>query len=210
MEIPNLPTDNLYKFMAISGVTIAIVGFLMSYYGYRDSITELDKIHTEYCLLDFEIKNLKSLDSLISNEINDIKSELIKYGNLDDNIKEKIEIDEIKKYYSVPKNRDLYVFLHTYKSELFPEFKKYEEIKQKETKKDELEQNIKRNEILLKERYRIWKDTKNQINKLNWMWVIFTGLGTYIAINGFILWYKKVQKYLDEEIKDKSNKLKNL
>jgi len=210
MEIPNLPTDNLYKFMATSGVVIVIVGFLMNYYGTKDSISELNKIKTENCLLEFDIENLKKSDSLISIELDKLESDFKKYDLVNDSIHEKINIAEIKSFYKEQKNRDLFVFLNTYRGDIFPEIRKLEEIKLKRAKRDELEQSIKRNEILLNERYRIWESANSRMNILIWMWSIFNGIGALIASIGFILWYRRVQKYMDQELKNKNTKPKNL
>ena len=36
MNVPTLPTDNLYKFMATSGIIIMILGIIMGFYGFLE------------------------------------------------------------------------------------------------------------------------------------------------------------------------------
>ena len=59
MDIPNLPTDNLYKFMALSGLVLFIFTFYIGTKNYIDLSKEIDQNKTEL--------NLFYVDTLIAN-----------------------------------------------------------------------------------------------------------------------------------------------
>ena len=61
MELPNLPTDNMYKFMAFSGLAILLFTF---YFGYTQAIeikNKINEIELEKNLLALEIKQYGAL-----------------------------------------------------------------------------------------------------------------------------------------------------
>ncbi len=207
MDLPSIPTDNLYKFMAISGVVAVIVGFSFIYLNSRDLNSELGRIYTESNELSLEIESLNDKDSLLSLEIESLGKEIKRYKIEKDTSIELIDIKNVRQYYSNAENRDLYIFLHQYRNELFPELSKFDEINAKKNLIQDLKLTIKKKKALLKTKQDIWEMENSRINLWQYILVGFAVIGGYVATHGFFLWHRKVQFYLDRELKNEVNKI---
>ncbi len=60
MNIPNLPTDNIYKFLALSGLFIIIFSITMTEIKLADIQTDLDIYETQAAELEYEVQSLDS------------------------------------------------------------------------------------------------------------------------------------------------------
>ncbi|MBN1968437.1 MAG: hypothetical protein JW870_03630 [Candidatus Delongbacteria bacterium] len=204
MEIPNLPTDNLYKFMATSGVVITIVCLILVSISSNERYKELSDIYTEYLLLDYEIGVLHKKDSILFIEISALNDKLDKYETRKEK-PAKVKLDDIQTLYSNPENRDLFIFLQKYHNELIPEALDFKNLQLKEAQLAENREILHRKEILFKERYRIWKEEHKRSRIIIWILMSAAIIGSNLAVWGFFFWYKRVQIYLDRQIKNDNN-----
>ena len=107
-DLPQPPTDNLYKFCALTGTIIVILSILLPARLAISFIDELDQLTRRLSIakveVDYSGRKIRRLDRLIQNSINDQKSELpdpkdhlvLKYS--DDEIKELLkEVDTLRK-----------------------------------------------------------------------------------------------------------------
>ncbi|MBN1969680.1 hypothetical protein JXM83_00090 [Candidatus Woesearchaeota archaeon] len=204
MEIPNLPTDNLYKFMATSGVVISIVCLILVIISSKERDKELSNIHTEYLLLDYEIEVLHKKDSILFIEISALKDRVDKYETRKEK-PVKVKLDDLQTIYSNAENRDLFIFLQKYHNELIPEALDFKNLQLKEAQLADNREILHRKEILLKERSRIWKEEQKRGKIIIWILMSAAIIGSNLAVWGFFLWYKRVQIYLDRQIKNDNN-----
>jgi len=202
MEIPNLPTDNLYKFIALSGVFI-IVFFISMYVLRSTKLREnLDKITTEIGELQFEKLLLIEKDSILNVDLKDLESKLDRYKTGSTELK--FDLSEISKPILDPNKREAFRFFFTYESEILPERKILDDILLRKKLSDENEEKlrIKTNKIYLMSNQTI-EDIKS-LRRFSILMSLGIFIGSFLAINGFILWYQKVQKYLDIRIRKDS------
>jgi uncharacterized membrane protein len=139
MNIPNLPTDNLYKFLALTGIIILIFSIAITETRLTELESESDYYLTQQGELYFDIQSLNSdLDRITDKEIFELKR-----------LKNEIRIRVFKL---------------------------------SRTK-----------ELLLK---------KSKQTRTVFRWSIFGVLsGLLISVFGFVLWYNRVQRYLDYKLK---------
>jgi hypothetical protein len=139
MNIPNLPTDNLYKFLALTGIIILIFSIAVTEIRLTELESESDYYLTQKGELYFDIQSLNSdLDRITDKEIFELKR-----------LKNEIRIRVFKL---------------------------------SRTK-----------ELLLK---------KSKQTRTVFRWSIFGVLsGLLISVFGFVLWYNRVQRYLDYKLK---------
>lgn len=198
MEIPNIPTDNLYKFMALSGVIIVL--FFISVFILRlAQINEnLSKENIEIEELIFERLLLQEKDSVLMIEIKDLRDAYDKYKfNSKDTI---IVLDDLIKSLKDPEHREYLKFFYTYQSEIIPEQKLLNDLNQRIKLREENRNllRIKGNLITIKNS-QIKSDIKS-LRRFIWLMAIGCFSGYYLASRGFRLWYNRVQKYLDKKL----------
>jgi TM2 domain-containing membrane protein YozV len=187
MNLPSLPFDNLYKFIAIFGLSILI----LSYYF-------VGKQHQEY----FE-KQLNTINMLKTKVIKDsLMAEEIEYLSKTDEIakmlfeiKHGIKLDSIFSDYKRGKLRNEDIL--KIGEELLNGNKRLFEMK-----KALYESKIRTQEI---ENYNttIQKMRKYRMNN-TFIYLCGVIIGAIFSAIGFWLWYTKCQKYIDNEFKNKN------
>ena len=203
MSIPIPPTDSLYKFTAITGIFITCFCFGVTN-------LSLNKVNSEAAILDEEIDLLtyrrEVLDHDMSRLSEDI-SELEKTLNIDDSEK----TDKLKDHQDLTNQlindvniREYYKFLIEYGEHILPI---YAEGIRHETLLSKLKEQNK--ELgFLENKIRIKKEILVKKMKVVLRQEIILAVGMIIGIiisyKGFQLWYTRVQKYIDIEIKNKS------
>jgi hypothetical protein len=124
MAIPNLPTDSLYKFMAITGLIILIACLFYPNYQAEKFAIESIRLGTEIDRLEYQIEDIKKVSMKINDKIIEIRKEY-------DSDKKANKLDSIDKDYNLlriiencyNKNyRDSHEFLYKYKNELIRAF----------------------------------------------------------------------------------------
>lgn len=196
MQIPNVPTDNLYKFIAISGLALFIFSISSILYLQKNKYENLINLAEKNDLNAAD--SIKAMDSifyynkLLIIEKNDFKN---KFGFFYDSLN--LETIKLKSGLKANVERILTIELQLKKMKSVIEYEK-------------AELNI-RNEI---EKI---KSTLYGILYLLLYLLIFLGLA--FSFFGFIQWYFKTQKYYDKKLKkdsliefnylEKSNALKD-
>ncbi len=184
MDIGKLPTDNLYKFISISGLLILVVGIGFSY-GYlykveKLQIEVLNRIHQE----SIEFGPLTAKEASIERKIEylellaKIRYNLNSLHLIDTRLTREIlaEIKPLKYEYE-----NLRVDLESIRKDI-------------ELNKENLEE--KKNGIQL-EQGKIMKDS------IVYYFLSFAGMGIFIA--GLYFWYRKTQSIIDKKLKSESH-----
>lgn len=186
MDIPALPTDNLYKFMAISGVLIAMFFSLILIYSMYIIETKNLEIDNNINNIDINIEIFKKSSEIETNYINDLV----------ENLKQKSELA-----------KTIYKNLNT--RELIKDYNEYLKDKEKINEmiykvKLKLEDNNNKLKFEIQKNKSFIEELKKMANFFIILSIIcFLGiiLGIYLAIKGFSLWKTRLQDYLDKNIK---------
>ncbi|MDV7140447.1 hypothetical protein R3X28_16260 [Maribacter sp. TH_r10] len=105
MNIPNLPTDNLYKFLALTGLFLMVASFGYKEYRNHEYNIQKTEIKVEEKILEFKIENKKTMVEH-SRKLRDFEVDILKPKNGDKSIEDlqkqiekfinsyKIEIEE--------------------------------------------------------------------------------------------------------------------
>lgn len=196
MNIPNLPTDNLYKFLSLTGLFIIVTSF-----GYKEYL------HFQYELKNVEIlvgketlentvKNKKdllemTLDPVDSLRIKSLRELTIKLNNELDTLK-KENISDFKERFN----------LAQFELQLMEEENK-KNIQHLLANADITWYINQSSELRLKSE--IAEISEKRVEKLSFMLNITIFIGICSTITGFLLWYFKLQKYQDIILKKDSN-----
>jgi len=168
MQLPNLPTDNLYKFIAISGLLLIFLSTVLPLWLIHNMELELieteeerDFISYELEILNNEIKLLEKQEEFLQALSSNTKRDLTKLNN-----KETKDIGKAEQ-----KTIDI--------------------------RKELMKSKIKSEKLS----YLVSEITKLKL-------VIFIGnfIGIMFTSYGFSLWYRRLQKYQDEIIKNEARK----
>ncbi|MEK0337966.1 MAG: hypothetical protein QQN41_11090, partial [Nitrosopumilus sp.] len=186
-KIP-LPTDNLYKFMALSGIMLMLLVFI-PVYRVHSLTTEAMEITGEIAVIGIEADYLKEKVSYLKDE----KDELVAKSKKLLIESEAIDSEKVQSEDNMSEHRELIE-------------KGLAEIYQKGMLILELTNE---QEILLAE-----SNNKNEIviykYKINDRMLLLARIiacgGIALAAYGFILWYRKLQRYQDRIVKNQAEK----
>jgi len=197
--IPNLPTDNLYKFIALSG--LVILAFSVTYplhldqkvmILYDEYSLEKDQTRLEEDRLRYSIKALRESTEALQEKLSKVVISNEEVVSNISAIKENLKNEEY---------REQVKFMHEYGDSVIP-YRSETIEKNKHTKElqDEIHQ-LKLKEIYianLEERINHLFKRRKVLNFISWIGSV---LGGVLAGVGFILWYFKVQQVLDLKLK---------
>jgi hypothetical protein len=214
MTIPGLPTDNLYKFKALGGLTLLIVALILY-------VTELDKMFSEIFTLrtDIDIENTE-MDILIrarnavdadykeiSLDIDKNKKDIAELNNncVSDTILSKdnefgLLFNYIKSKDKEEARRDI-EFRLKHRKEFLPVIEKFDLVQKKWEENQNLKDKIKFKVIQNtgKVNYLIFKSII--FGLLSLLVIISFRFGIRLANSGFRDWKEKVQDLQDEKLK---------
>lgn len=187
MNIPTLPTDNLYKFMAISGLLIVI--FFLSILIYSIFIIETKRLEIDnnIDITNTNIELTKKYLAIETKYLNDML-DLLNYKN---------EFTKI-----IPKDLNINKYIDDYK-EFIKDRKEINEINYKIGLK--LNENHSKVELEIQKNKNYVKELNKIVNFFIVLGIIcFFGMlsGAYLAFKGFVLWKEKLQDHLDQNIKN--------
>lgn len=72
-NIPNIPTDNYYKFLSISGITIIMISIIFCYVERNNLINEIENIELQTIKLKLETKFLEEDSFKLDNEMDSLQ-----------------------------------------------------------------------------------------------------------------------------------------
>ncbi len=185
----SIPTDNLYKFIAIFGLVGAI--FCFSYPVFLLQEVNKDLFEQDYRLAELTAKT-GYLQSLIKDIRQDIPDSVLKEGYYYDHFYDDDSTKVTNADYIIPKDN--------LKDSIF--LKKIFEYNQANLQWADSEFKYKSCQM----RYDI---TMANYDSINISMLICGSLCVIISIIGMVLWYKKHQKFIDEEVKKQNYKETN-
>ena len=207
--LPPIPTDNLYKFLFLTGLTIifgSTILFITQAQNISDKIDttslEITKIKTESTLVDEDLvrlqDNLSKIEkSLRKNKVDSISDPIVN-----------LEIFR-QNFYNDKNYKDYLEFLFNHKEDLQPFYneQKLDDFLLLEVNKKQRESKI--NIAISKEKM---EQTKREINTLSALCIIcplLMGLGILISKNAYKNWLELVQKLTDEKLRLELKKLRS-
>ena len=206
--LPNLPTDNLYKFKFLGGICILLFAAYMYSTQFNLSLTnlmkskiEVKKLSLNYNILKENSEKFKKENENFEKQLQKIKSEPI------DSI---YDLDKIKSDLLNDKNyRDYFEFVHKYKNEILPTGQstlKLERIKiEFENITKEIQQNRLDAEVsLLSQEYELYK-----LILVSLITFFLVKYGLITTKSSYKEWYELVQKPNDELLRQEIEKIKN-
>ncbi len=190
MTIPNLPTDNLYKFLSIAGLVTVILSISSLYFNGKSLNNDIIEMNQKIAQYNYEFRYLKC-------EVSEIDKILDKDFPLPDSTLNNSSIDTIGKCNGVIS------------------ILKYEYAKNKKFKDENLNYFLEMYTTYLKSLKRLDSieiEVDYGIKKINYQTKLLKEnrtysllgliLGSICTIAGFYLWYNKSQKYIDRKIKN--------
>jgi len=213
MELPNLPTDNLYKFMSLTGIL-----FVVFFYVYP--LTRIDKIRIEQINLNAELARLnvsteifKFKQSSLQKDFKTLEKKIVeKYGETDSiskfEKKQRINLDKLWNNLHDKEYREYLKFTFDYEKKIIPE--KFELDLLKSMSDSIMEIGNKQRLILIEIESKNAQIGEKIKQENGWIWAEILGfsLGLILTTLGFKFWYYKVQIPLDEKSKLENELLK--
>lgn len=184
MNLPNLPTDNLYKFIALTGVILLIISIFYPEYQRKTLRDEIEVYNGEVRKLSLEkTKSTEKQKELIKRiAILDEKSNCNFQSIVNDSIIVRTQIIEgPKELIELSKEIDKLIEEYT---QLIRDF------------------DLKSLEISTK--LALINNKKNDLLEINEVTYFFGPFSLLIALIGFLLWYEKTQKFQDKVLKEQA------
>ncbi len=200
MELPSLPTDNLYKFIALSGIALVIVSMLPFFHRY--------KLQVEIIRLEGDTDVLERQTQWTVADVNELKKEVATL--LDETYKLEGRVDKLMETQASDKDSVVNTGETSsgIRKELLTEVK--DQIKQRleiiEERLLEIEEINRKHEIEtanIKAKILEHEYLKRMINMESKVGCAGLVSGLFLAIIGFTLWYKRLQVPQDLIIKQK-------
>jgi len=201
MEMPNLPTDNLYKFVALSGVLIFITIIVLMYSTMGNLTDEATKLETEVGELTFGISLSESRMDLIRTKLKQLDKETTKKYRIDKTIKDTADFYKFLDSFRNPEQREYYQFIVRYRDNIAPVLKEYEKLFEMTVEIDKLNDDIKLKRHQLRRKSEILREKLNHIKWYAFLWFFGLVASAFMISLGFTLWYYRVQIFLDYKLK---------
>lgn len=186
MNIPNFPTDNLYKFISISGMILFLVSlFYPTYLG--------NKLNNDIAIYNGEIKKLSIENKKSKSKLDEIKDEirvLDEKGNFRGSITNDTMIVRTKVIVG-----DESLVLQSKK------------IDQLVSQWEEINRQIELKSIDINVKFEQIKNNRKDLDDLDEASSIFGPISILITLLGFLLWYNKTQKYQDRVLIEQTEKM---
>jgi hypothetical protein len=200
--VPNLPTDNLYKFYAISGIVLILFTLTFETIILRDLEEKSNRIKELIKINELQTKYLYEDVLSLEKESEILKNELNEYSIEEDSTfdKSKALDKKLEKLKSNSGYRDYLEFYYKHQTELIPEFGKLKEImeltdkhvaKKREYEIKSVEIESKKNEL---------KDNLKNFKQFFYIGIYLAIQGIFLSISGFRKWKLKVQDKLDKKL----------
>lgn len=209
LNLPNIPTDNLYKFNSLSGIVLILFIFTtltFSLFKIQDDIDDKKKsvamVNVEVEYLTMKVNELRAFQSGLNKRLN---TENLGYKRIDSiinlNQQPLNRIERINVMQFSPEYREFLQFFYDYNDFIFPENEISKEIVAMAEELELIENEIKlklakidiENEILMR---RIW-----EIVVLIVCGAVFISISLRMTFKGFRLWKENVQDPMDKKIK---------
>jgi len=205
MEIPNLPTDHLYKFQALGGLLLVITCLMIQLFGLNVIRNTMKDNEIEISTLEIETKYLIKQIEEYQNKVSKLDSSILRYEFLEET-NDTIIVDSILRNILKDKQyREYLDFVFTHKNDIFTYLDRINENKALRVRITDL---LKEQEIRIKKVDILVDFNRTNLNILKFGYIILTileFLGLYLSLSGFKQW-KKIQNILDKKLLDNNNK----
>ncbi|MEW7292870.1 hypothetical protein [Aquimarina sp. 2304DJ70-9] len=208
-NIPSLPTDNLYKFYAITGLTICVItaSFLgVSYIKLKDDQyainAELALLHVEVEFAEEKSKDIVKLINKLDKEVDAFyKGQELEVNSSPSTNRYEIEVDRQVKLAVDKELREYYKFQFDYEKQLFPYKVKQAKIPELIEELDVVKKAIKLKSVEVNSKSVKLDMKRNQLISLTMLCSIIIVFGIWLSNRGFYLWKTRVQDKIDEKLK---------
>jgi len=202
MEIPNLPTDNLYKFMALAGLTVIIISFSLMSHFTNTIKNEKNEIELEICQLNAEKSGTEKKRLALYNELIALKCDLLRYKP--DTIEKIVDLNELNRKLQNANYRDFKEFYFKYQDQLMPQERLFREISEKSKVIEDYDYNNQIKDAIIQKKSSFYSEKEDDLKRLRFIEFLSIAFGAFISAYGFLFWYFKMQKYLDKKLKKES------
>lgn len=208
IPLPSIPTDNLYKFIFVSGLTLIFGGAILFATQYNTISKRMDD-------LTIEIVKLEAEGGFITDDISKLESQTSK---MEKNLKgiNRDTTSEFKHYKTLTENaykdkeyREYLKFIFSYKEDIYPFYVENKNVEQNLIDLETKTRTHKLNTLLLSEKT---KQLKRELYVLLFWSIVFIisfSIGLRMSQTGYKNWYLHVQQPTDEKIKIELDKLKS-
>lgn len=209
--IPNVPTDNLYKFYALSGIIIVVFSVSIRIYSNASIEEQLVTLDYDIALIKFERDNLLKDSNDWSEKAKIVDKMLEKHKPIDTlfYIKESTFDNQIYEMQNNPGYRDYLAFVFKYYDHILPEAEKLEQLKKYNESLKLNGREIDKKGIEIDYKLKKLKLKIDDQKIINYTTIFFIGLGLFLSIYGFNLWKKKVQNPIDKKLALDLSQLEN-
>lgn len=186
INLPNFPTDNLYKFVAISGLILFVLALF--YPEYRSN-----ELNTEIAFYNGEIKKLSVENQKAANNLNTIKNEieiLDKKANNKGSIVNETLISRTR--------------IISGEADLVELSKKIDKLV---IDRSEIDRQIEIKSIDIDIKSELIENKRNDLHTLKDAMNFLGPFSMLLTFLGFVLWYEKTQKLQDKVLSEQTNKL---
>ena len=199
MQIPNLPTDNLYKFLSLSGLIFFLFCIVYPEYLNKQLTTLINENGTNIGILKIKYEQLNKKMKILAKAVKTVENNLKKYKHKK-NEEEVFDIEKVKKDLHNKEHRNYLKFLFQYEDKIFPEFKENEACQKQLLELEELNYQFEIISFKLKHKNQISKELLTELKTVYWLSLLGRIIGLFVTVIGFYFWYNKVQKLLDKKI----------
>jgi hypothetical protein len=205
--LPSLPTDNLYKFFFIGGLTAVILSVVFYFNQYNLIRNKMDN-------MELSILNSENEMDVLHEEANELKAELIEIKKGLDSIKTDSATSpynysqKLRDIMNDKNYREYLSFVFEHKKDIIPYYEQNNllNIKGEEHKKRLRQISLNAKVVALKN-----KQLSREISHLGFVtcWVVvFIIVGSLMTVYGYTNWNKFVQMPTDERLRVELNQLK--
>jgi len=197
ISIPNLPTDNLYKFTFLGGLTLVIVSAVLLFTKWTDLYTNVEDLDFAVKKTKIELTFLKEDRAYIKSQINKITKEL----KITDSIDIVTNLRVLREQLLRDRNlREFYAFVWDHRLDLLPYEDDIRKLKAMNESNKLLDRKIRTtNEMYFIKLKALSKETNLMLifSVLN---ILLMAIGVLMARHGYFRWYYLVQKPADEKL----------
>lgn len=205
MTLPTLPTDNLYKFNFLAGITIVITATIVFFSFYLKISDKIDALSLELKTVEIEGNILERQKQELTLEVKKLKKEFSSIQPINDSdLRASIVLHEFNKLLTVLRTnrdfRDYYEFYLRHQDELSPYNKRTQALSDKSTDLNKLADSLSFKTSVQHETTKIISRGFYHLVVLSIIYVLAVIQGGNLAIKGYDNWNNKVQKFLDEKL----------
>ena len=206
MTLPNLPTDNLYKFIFLAGLTIVITSCILFVTQYNILSEKIDTNTIAVTEIETDLNFLEKDSKFIDKELLRLEKEL----KVDDSVDVVGNLESLRKELEADKNfREYYSFLLDHKEDLLPYRKNIARLRSMIDQNDSLNRKTVASTNILNAKVGLIKKDYRNLILLLIVCCSLIYIGSRMAFNGHKKWLLLVQKPTDEKIMLELKQLKN-